>query len=213
MVPGSRASTSRFDGGIVRWYVLLTDIDDLKGAEALLAGEKRLLEMVASGSPLPMILDALCVLVEETASGCHCSILLIDPTGTVVQHGAAPSLPSSYNEAMHGRPVHPEAGPCGMAACLKTQVIASDVAADTRWDAFGWRALAVAHDLKSCWSTPVLSLTGSVLGTFAIYRHEAGSRPHYTVHSSSGSPTSRASRSNVQSAKANRDGPMPRSGR
>ena len=40
-----------------------------KRAEALLAGEKRLLEMVASGSPLPMILDALCVLVEETASG------------------------------------------------------------------------------------------------------------------------------------------------
>ena len=62
-----------------------------------------------------------------------------------------------------------------MAACLKTQVIASDVAADTRWDASGWRALAVAHDLKSCWSTPVLSLTGNVLGTFAIYRHEAGS--------------------------------------
>ena len=76
---------------------------------------------------------------------------------------------------MHGRPVHPEAGPCGMAAYLKTQVIASDVAADTRWDAFGWRALALAHDLKSCWSTPVLSSTGNVLGTFAIYRHEAGS--------------------------------------
>ena len=163
------------NGSIVRWYVLLTDIDDLKRAEALLAGEKRLLEMVASGSPLPMILDALCVLVEETASGCHCSILLIDSTGTVVQHGAAPSLPASYNEAMHGRPVHPEAGPCGMAAYLKAQVIASDVAADTRWDAFGWRALALAHDLKSCWSTPVLSLTGNVLGTFAIYRHEAGS--------------------------------------
>ena len=62
-----------------------------------------------------------------------------------------------------------------MAAYLKTQVIASDVAADTRWDAFGWRALALAHDLKSCWSTPVLSSTGNVLGTFAIYRHEAGS--------------------------------------
>jgi PAS domain S-box-containing protein len=163
------------NGSIVRWYLLLTDIDDLKCAEALLAGEKRLLEMVASGSPLPMILDALCVLVEETASGCHCSILLIDSTGTVVQHGAGPSLPSSYNEAMHGRPVHPQAGPCGMAAYLKTQVIASDVAADTRWDAFGWRALALAHDLKSCWSTPVLSLTGNVLGTFAIYWHEAGS--------------------------------------
>ena len=162
------------NGSIVRWYVLLTDIDDLKCAEALLDGEKRLLEMVASRSSLPVVLDALCALVEETAPGCHCSILLIDPTGTTVQHGAGPSLPSSYNEAMHGRPVHPEAGPCGMAACLKTQVIASDVASDTRWDAYGWRTLALAHDLRSCWSTPILSLTGNVLGTFAIYRHEPG---------------------------------------
>ena len=37
-------------GQVIRWYVLLTDIDERKRAEALLAGEKRLLEMVASGS-------------------------------------------------------------------------------------------------------------------------------------------------------------------
>ncbi len=161
-------------GQLIHWYGHSTDIDDHKRAEALLAGEKRLLEMVASRSSLPVVLDALCALVEETAPGCHCSVLLIDPTGTTVQHGAAPSLPSSYNEAIHSRPVHPEAGPCGMAACLKTQVVASDVASDTRWDAYGWRTLALAHDLRSCWSTPILSLTGNVLGTFAIYRHEPG---------------------------------------
>jgi PAS domain S-box-containing protein len=108
-------------GHLIKWYGYSTDIDDRKRAEALLAGEKRLLEMVASRSSLRVVLDALCALVEETAPGCHCSILLIDSTGTTVQHGAAPSLPSSYNEAIHGRPVHLEAGPCGMAACLKTQ--------------------------------------------------------------------------------------------
>jgi C4-dicarboxylate-specific signal transduction histidine kinase len=143
--------------------------------EALLAGENRLLEMVALGCSLPIVLDGLCQLVEDTASGCHCSIVLLDSGGTTVQHGAAPSLPASYNESIHGRPAEREAGPCGMAACLRTQVIVADVAADTQWDTHGWRALALAHGLRSCWSTPILSLTGKALGTFAIYQHEPGS--------------------------------------
>lgn len=144
-------------------------------AEALLAGEKRLLEMIAWGCSLPVVLDGLCQLVEDTASGCHCSIVLLDPSGKRIQKGAAPSLPSSYNEAIDGRPVTHDAGPCGMAACLKTQVIVPDVAVDERWDASGWRALALAHGLRSCWSTPILSLAGKVLGTFALYQHEPGS--------------------------------------
>jgi C4-dicarboxylate-specific signal transduction histidine kinase len=30
----------------------------------------------------------------------------------------------------------------------------------------------LAHGLRSCWSTPILSASGDVLGTFAIYQHE-----------------------------------------
>jgi PAS domain S-box-containing protein len=162
-------------GPLVRWYGQWTEIEDRKQAEALLDGEKRLLEMVTSGRPLPAVLDGLCRLVEDTARGCHCSIVLLDPGGATILHGAAPSLPASYNESIHGRPVDREAGPCGMAASLKTQVIVSDVAADTQWDAYGWRTLALAHGLRSCWSTPVLSLAGKALGTFALYQREPGS--------------------------------------
>jgi PAS domain S-box-containing protein len=59
-----------------------------------------------------------------------------------------------------------------MAACLKEQVIAADIAADTRWAATEWRALALSHGLRACWSTPILSSDESVLGTFAIYWRE-----------------------------------------
>lgn len=62
-----------------------------------------------------------------------------------------------------------------MAAKLKAQVIVSDVASDTRWNSQGWPALALAHGLKSCWSSPVLSLAGEALGTFAIYQRHGGS--------------------------------------
>jgi PAS domain S-box-containing protein len=161
-------------GHLVKWYGQNTDIEDRKRAEALLAGEKRLLEMMTKGDSLHLILDALCLVVESTAPGCLCGILLIDASGTRVQHGAAPSLPPTYNKAIHDRPVDIEAGPCGMAACLKEQVIAADVASDSRWDAYGWRPLALAHGLRACWSTPIMSSDGEVLGTFALYWRQAG---------------------------------------
>ena len=73
-------------GKIVNWYGINTDIDDRKRAEALLAGEKRLLEMVATGRPLPVVLNALCELVEETIHGCYCGIVLVESSGTHLPH-------------------------------------------------------------------------------------------------------------------------------
>ena len=82
-------------GKIVNWCWINTDIDDRKRTEALLAGEKRLLEMVATGRPLPVVLNALCELVEETIHGCCCGIVLVESSGTHLQHGAAPTLAAS----------------------------------------------------------------------------------------------------------------------
>ena len=150
-------------------------VKDRKRTETLLAGENRILEMIATGYGLSDILDALCRLIEDIASGSLCGIVLVDTITNRLQHGAAPSLPLSYNESIHGRPVNLFSGPCAMAAFLKEQVIAADVASDTRWDTYEWRALAMAHGLRACWSTPILSSDDTVLGTFAIYSREPGS--------------------------------------
>ena len=160
-------------GNIVQWYGTNTDIEDLKQAEALLAGEKRLLEMIATGSSLALILDALCRLVEELSSGCLSSILLLDPNGNRLWHGAAPSLPTSYTEAIDGGVIGPSVGSCGTAAYRKEPVIVSDIATDPLWA--DYRDLALAHGLRACWSTPILSSDGRVFGTFAIYSREPGS--------------------------------------
>ena len=148
--------------------------DDRRRAAALLAGEKHLLEMVACGHPLPVVLQALCRLVEESESGYLCSILLVDPRAMAFQHGAAPSLPPEYYASKAGRPVHPESGPCGVVASDKRQVIVPDIASETRWGASGWCAITLSHGLRSCWSSPILSRAQEVLGTFAIYRREPG---------------------------------------
>jgi PAS domain S-box-containing protein len=157
-------------GDLVEFVGSSTDITERKRAEVLLAGENRLLEMIAMGDSRALILDALCRLVEELASGSLSSILLVDPRANRLRHGAAPSLPGPYTEAIDGVVIGPCAGSCGTAAYRAEPVIVSDIATDPLW--VDYRDLALAHGLRACWSTPMLSSAGKVLGTFAIYYRE-----------------------------------------
>jgi len=154
-------------GKPVRWSGSVADITEQKRAAALLAGEKHLLEMMARGTPLSTVLDALCRIIEENVSGGLCGISLVDATGTVLDNGASPSLPRGYMQAIAGKAMERDAGPCCMAAVLNEQVIAADVATETRWPA--WCTLALSHGLRAIWSTPITSSANKALGTFAIY--------------------------------------------
>ncbi len=160
------------DGRIVLWYLMQTDADDRKRAEARLAGEKRLLEMMARGHSRAAVLDALCRLVEDTVGGCYCGVLLVDPSGIRLEHGAAPSLPASFINSIIGRPVSVESGPSPMAVCLNDQVITTDLSLETRWTEAGWCQMALAHGVWACWSTPFSSTANTILGAFAIYCDE-----------------------------------------
>jgi len=154
-----------------RYYqAIIRDISQRKRREALLAGENRVLEMVAKGDSLSDILENLCLLVEEQSSGVLASILLMDANGRQLRHGAAPNLPKAYTEAIDGAFIGPSVGSCGTAAYRAEQVIVSDIATDPLWDAF--RDLALSHSLLACWSTPIFSSEGKVIGTFAMYYRE-----------------------------------------
>src|SRR6266403_146796 len=83
----------------------------LDWAEAALAGENRILEMIARSDSLCSILDALCRLVEQMSSGALCSISLLDATGAHLCSGAAPSLPQAYTDAVVGRTIADGWGP------------------------------------------------------------------------------------------------------
>jgi len=145
-------------------------LGEIRSSEKLLAGEKRLLEMIARGESRALVLDALCRLVEELARGSLCSILLLDPKTSQLRHGAAPGLPTPYSEAIDGAVIGPAAGSCGTAAYRAEPVIVADIATDPLWA--DYRDLALGHGLRACWSTPILSSAGEVLGTFATYYRE-----------------------------------------
>ena len=135
-----------------------------------LADQKQVLEIMARGGPLDQILAGLARLCEEHLKGGLASIMLIDSHSATLRLGAAPSLPDSFLRTIDGVPVAPGAGTCGKAAFTATEVITTDLMADPNWA--GYLEAARMHGLKACWSWPIFSSAGKVLGTLAVYQGE-----------------------------------------
>lgn len=157
-------------GAVMLWYGTTQDIHDRKLAELTHQDHTRVLEMIAAGCPLGEVLNALCHLAEDQIAGACCSILLFDPLHQLLRHGAAPNLPPAYSATIDGLPIGPDAGSCGTAAYRRSSVIVPDIASDPLWAA--GRDLALQHGLRACWSKPILSRSGEVLGTFCFYYAE-----------------------------------------
>jgi PAS domain S-box-containing protein len=159
-------------GRVVRWLGTNTDITERRWTEALVIGERNAFEMIARGSPTAAVLADLCRTVEALADdGLLASILLLDPDGIHLRHGAAPSLPDAYNRAIDGITTGDNVGSCGTAAFRGEQVVVSDIATDPLWA--DYRELALSHGLRACWSTPIRAVDGRILGTFALYYRQA----------------------------------------
>jgi len=99
-----------------------------------------------------------------------CSVLLLDEDGQHVRHGAAPSLPKAYTQAIDGLCIGPKAGSCGTAMYRREPVVVPDILQDPLWEAY--REVAEQYGLRACWSTPILAHSGMALGSFAMYYRE-----------------------------------------
>jgi diguanylate cyclase (GGDEF)-like protein/PAS domain S-box-containing protein len=181
-------------------YHKTSPVSPPKQAETHLNAQNRVLEMIATGVALDVVLSALAHHVEEQAPGALCSIHLVAKDGKHLKAHAAPSFPLSYNQAVASISIGPSVGSCGTAAYRGEPVVVIDIARDPIWVDF--RDLALAHGLRACWSTPIFqrpSLTtsplddgqrmtkpqdpqyavrntqspkGALLGTFAVYYRE-----------------------------------------
>jgi len=145
----------------------VTDVTERKQTELLMDAQKNILEMVATDRPQAEVLATLCHFVESQNPGMLASLLLLDEDGKRLRHGAAPSLPSAYCQAIDGIEIGPEVGSCGTAAFFQKQVVVENIATDPLWKNFC--ALAAKYELAACWSTPVSDAKKNLLGTFAIY--------------------------------------------
>jgi PAS domain S-box-containing protein len=138
-----------------------------KRAQAIQAGQRQFLELLATGGDFSETLHSLVRLIEDQWPGMLGLILLLDEDGKHLHIGASVSLPQDYVQSIEGLEIGPMVGSCGTACCRRERVIVEDTATDPRWD--GLRDLALQYSLRACWSEPVFSPSGQLVGTFAMY--------------------------------------------
>jgi PAS domain S-box-containing protein len=171
------ATISPMKDNTILW--IARDITERKQAENWLIGQKQILEMIAHGATLSDTLNNLVQIIEQQSRDVMGSILILAPDGEHLLHGAAPSLPESYNAAVNGLAIGPNVGSCGTAVYRCEQVIVTDIATDPLWEPF--RDLTLSFGLRACWSTPIVSSGGQVLGTFAMYYAQARSPKNFEL--------------------------------
>lgn len=156
---------------IIGGIVVLNDITQTKAAEKFAQAQKQVLSLIAAGAPLPESLGAIVQLIEESSHGSWCAILQVD--GPLLRHGVGPSLPVTFMQAIDSIPIgEGQGGACGTAAFRKEAVVIEDVQSDPLTQ--DYLELLQAHNLRACWSEPVIANNGEVLATFAIYRQTPG---------------------------------------
>jgi diguanylate cyclase (GGDEF)-like protein/PAS domain S-box-containing protein len=165
------ARVTRFQDGSGNVVVSHEEITQRRQSEDREVHRNRVLQMLADKEPLAAVLTAIARDVEASNPTCLCSILLLEENGSRLRLGSAPSLPDFYNDAIDGLVIGPGVGSCGTAAHTGHRIIVDDIASHPWWQPF--RALAQRAGLGACWSQPILSHNGKVLGTFAIYHRHA----------------------------------------
>ena len=148
-------------------YSIVHDVTERKNTERRLAGQAQILGKIAEGAPLSKLLEDITLFIESMGKFKACTVLLADNEQGLLRHGAAPSLPESYNRLVDGLPIREGMGSCGTAAARGRPVIVNDVQSDPLWLAF--REIAQIFGIGACWSFPFMSGKGELLGTFALY--------------------------------------------
>ncbi|MCW2616819.1 MAG: hypothetical protein JWN08_3813, partial [Frankiales bacterium] len=160
------------DPGVRGIVVVSRDVTDRLRTEQANTAQSQVLELMAGGAPLGVVLTALAHWVEGQLQDTACSILLSDAAGPL-RNGASPTMPEQYRHAVDVSAPSILASPCAAAVASGTPVLVEDLMAEGRWQPL--QAFAAELGVRSCWSFPVTSpATGDTLGTFALYRREPG---------------------------------------
>lgn len=141
------------------------DITSQKKTEKFTKRHNKIIEMIAKGKSASEIYIEIALLYEERHPGLRCSMLELD--GNTLLHGGAPSLPKDYCDAVNGLTNGPNIGSCGTSTYTGTRVLVENIETDPKWADL--KQFALAHGMRCCWSEPIISSNGEVLGAFGMY--------------------------------------------
>lgn len=143
------------------------DITERKFAEALRDGQSRIIEMIATNTPLEPVLESLLSMIESQAEGVRSAVVLLNDDGDQVRGSIAPSLPLAAIKAIDACSVIRGDGGDDAVRDRRLEVMVNDLTQDPAWAEY--RELVEQHELRACWSTPVIGQAKNVLGLFNFY--------------------------------------------
>lgn len=129
-----------------------------------------ILELLAGDTDIFTIMRSIVRSIEEEDASSICTILMYDKATNTLGGGVGPGMPDFYNEAIDGISVGQGIGSCGTAAFSRKLTVVDNIGTHPYWAAF--KELAFRAGVQSCWSQPILSGAGEMVGTFAIYHRE-----------------------------------------
>jgi PAS domain S-box-containing protein len=164
------------EGAIAGVQVVVQDItersradSELRRSKAWLTRQKEAFQAAVNGAPLDSSLGILVkAAMEQTGGNARCGFFIADAEGKALHHVAG--MPETYAKCVDGFPVSPESLACGLAVSTKQPVITPDVREEPRWKDWLWLSEQFAY--RACWSFPVETSTGRIVGTFAMFHEE-----------------------------------------
>ena len=143
------------------------DITEKVNEEKLKDQTRRILEMISVNQPIETIGNTIVEIVETHLKDCTASILLLKTKKKTLHKLVAPNIPKAYSKHIEGIPIGPNKASFGTASFLKKEVIVSNIETNLLWQ--DYKDVALKNGLKACWSFPIMSSSGQVLGTFNVY--------------------------------------------
>ncbi|MCK7612076.1 sensor domain-containing protein [Roseibium sediminicola] len=175
----SKFPVSNSEGVVVGLVGMSRDITERKRANQLQQGQNKVLQQIATGKPLPQVLETLVLMIEQQCDGIFGSVMLVDDSGMHLKSGVAPNLPVDYVALTDGIEVSPKMGSCGTAVYRRESVVVDDILVDPLWEDV--REAVEPFGLRSCWSVPFFGRDKKVLGTFGLYSRTVRSPTDYEL--------------------------------
>lgn len=141
---------------------------------AILADQNRILNLIASGAELKVILTTLAEFLEAQSDGGLCSLVALDVSGASCSLGVAPSLPAGFDTAVATAFSAAGAAPCVEAIRSRAPIAVKDL------DDYPLNDVLRGHvqqaGLQSVNAWPVVGNKEQPVGALALYRRR-GAEP------------------------------------
>jgi hypothetical protein len=131
--------------------------------------QKEAFRPIVNGASFAETLDVLVrTAMQQTEGDARAAFYIADADGAALHHVIG--MPQAYAKHVDGFPIGLQSLACGLAVATGRPIITRDVIEEPRWKPWLW--LAKEFDYRACWSFPVETSAGKMLGSFAMYYKE-----------------------------------------